>query len=46
MTLVSADPMGAGGPRVNSGMDFPLNTLEEVNESVVNIATQSNAGED
>ena len=45
MTLVS-DTLrsGAGGPRVNSGMDVPpLASLEEVNESAAMLATQSNA---
>ena len=38
MTLAS-DPFANGGPRVNSGMEIPLNTLEEVNESAAMLAT-------
>ena len=39
MTLAS-DPLGAGAnPRVHSGMELPLNRLDEVNESAAMLAT-------
>ena len=44
MTLVSDALPGAANinnPRIHSGMDMPLNQLDEVNESV-NLATVSN----